>query len=87
MEDFSNEVIANIKSANDEEDLIRVIGNSMSQLRKQRKAFNESKYILHMIVCLRATDTKDLSSVAASNIKLATAIFRQFQKVSRESIF
>ena len=85
MEDFSNEVIANIKSANDEEELIRVISNSMSQLRKQRKPFDESRYLLHLIVCLRATDTNELSPAAANNIKLAMAIFRQFQKESRES--
>ncbi len=87
MEDFSNEVIANIKSANDEQELIRVISNSMSQLRKQRKSSDESRYLLHMIVCLRATDTNDLSPAAASNIKLATAIFRQFQRENREGIF
>jgi hypothetical protein len=87
MEDFSIEVIANIKSANDEAELIRVISNSMSQLRKQRKSFDESRYLLHMIVCLRATEKNELSSTAASNIKLAMAIFRQFQKASREGIF
>ena len=87
MEDFSNEVIANIKSANDEEELIRVISNSMLQLRKQRKLFNESRYLLHMIVCLRATDQNELSPTAASNIKLATAIFRQFKRESPENVF
>jgi hypothetical protein len=87
MEDFSKEVIANIKSANDEEELIRVIGNSMSQLRKQRKSFDESRYLLHMIVCLRAADRTELSSHAANNIKLATAIFRQFKRESPEGIF
>lgn len=87
MEDFSHEVIANIKSANDEEELIRVIGNSMSQLRKQRKSADESRYLLHMIVCLRAMETKELPLAAADNIKLAMAIFKQFQKERREAIF
>lgn len=87
MEDFSNEVIANIKSANDEEELIRVIGNSMSQLRKQRKSFDESRYLLHMIVCLRATDTNELPPAVANNIKLAMAIFRQFKRESPENVF
>lgn len=87
MEDFSSEVIANIRSARDEEELIRVISNSMSQLRKQRKSFDESRYLLHMIVCLRATDKTELSPAAASNIRLAMAIFRQFQKANPEGIF
>ena len=87
MEDFSIEVIANIKSANDEEGLIRVISNSMSQLRKQRKSFDESRYLLHMIVCLRATDKNELSPIASNNINLAMAIFKQFRKTSREVIF
>jgi hypothetical protein len=87
MEDFSNEVIANIKGANDEEELIRVISNSMSQLRKQRKSFDESRYLLHMIVCLTATDKNELSPTAASNIRLAKAIFKQVQKANRENFF
>ena len=87
MEDFSNEVIANIKSAIDEVELIRVISHSMSQLRKQRKSFDESRYLLHMIVCLRATEKNELTPTAASNINLAMAIFKQFQKASRENFF
>ena len=87
MEDFSIEVIANIKSASDEAELTRVIGHSMSQLRKQRKSFDESRYLLHMIVCLRAMEKNELTPTASSNIKLAMAIFRQFQKTTREGIF
>ena len=87
MEDFSSEVIANTKSASDEVELIRVISNSMSQLRKQRKSFDESSYLLHMIVCLRAMEKNELSPAAASNVKLAMAIFRQFQREVREDIF
>jgi hypothetical protein len=87
MEDFSIEVIANIKSASDEVELTRVISHSMSELRKQRKSFDESRYLLHMIVCLSAMEKNELTPTAASNIKLAMAIFRQFQKASREGIF
>lgn len=86
MEDFSIEVLSYIKSAQDEEELIRVISNSMSQLRKSRKLFDESRYLLHMIVCLSAAEKKELSPPASSNIKLAIAIFKQFQKLSRERI-
>ena len=87
MEDFSKEVITNIKAASDEVELVRVVRNSMSELRQLRKPFDESRYLLHLIVCLRATDPNDLSPAAANNIKLAMAIFRQFQKESRENIF
>ncbi len=87
MEDFSSEVIASIKSASDEVELIQIIRNSMSQLRKQRKSFDESRYLLHMIVCLGAMEKNELSPAAASNVKLAMAIFRQFQREVREDIF
>jgi len=87
MEDSISEVIANIKSANDEVELVRVVRYSMSQLRKQRRSFDESRYLLHLIVCLTATDTNDLSPAPVNHIKLAMAIFKQFQKESREGIF
>ena len=87
MEDFSNDVIANIKSANDEAELIRVINDSMWHLRKQRKSVDESRYLLHLIVCLSATDTNDLRPSTANNIKLAMTIFKQFQKENPASIF
>jgi hypothetical protein len=87
MEDSIGEVIANVKSANDEVELVRVVRYSMSQVRKQRRLFDESRYLLHLIVRLTATDTHDLSPAAANNIKLAMAIFKQFQKESPEGIF
>ena len=87
MEDFTGEVIANIKSARDEGELIRVISNSISQLRKQRKWYDESRFLLHMIVCLRAAEKSELSPTAANNIKLATDIFRQFKKENPAGIF
>jgi hypothetical protein len=87
MEDFSIEVLSYIKRANDEDELIRVISNSMSQLRKKRRSFDESRYLLHMIVCLSTAEKKELSPTASGNIKLAIAIFKQFQKMSRGGIF
>jgi hypothetical protein len=87
MEDFSIEVIADIKSASDEAELIRVINHSMSQLRKRQKSFDESRYLLHLIACLSATEKKELSPTAADNINLAMAIFKQFQRASRGNFF
>lgn len=86
MEVFTTEIITHILAASNEDELIRVISNSMSQLRR-RKTFNESGYFMHMIVCLRSINTDDLPPAAMDNIKLAMAIFRQFQKDSREPIF
>jgi hypothetical protein len=72
--------------ARDEADLIHVISASLSRLRKERNSFNETGYILNMIVSLRAMNTGDLSRGAVDNIKLATAIFRQLQSDSRRRI-
>jgi len=86
MEAFSQEVIGNIKNANNEEELIWIISNSMSQLRK-KGTFNEPRYIMHMIISLRAMTTNGLSVNSINNIRLAMAMFRQLQKDSREPIF
>lgn len=86
MESFCNEIMKEIKAAESETELIKVIGSSMSQFRKERNSFNESGYIMNMIVALRATNPNDLSPETLNNIKLAIAIFRQFQSKSRERI-
>ena len=89
MEAFCKEVIAKIKTANSEHDLIRIIGNSMTQLRTVRKSFNENGYIMHMIVSLRALKATYLESKSPEpfNIQLAIAIFRQFQKKDPSLLF
>lgn len=69
--------------AKDEADLIHVISASLSRLRKERNSFNETGYIMNMIVSLRAMSTSDLSKGSIENIKLATAIFRQLQSQSQ----
>jgi hypothetical protein len=86
MEAFCRETISDIKSARDEADLIHVISSSMSRLRRERNSFNESGYIMNMIVSLRAMKTNDLSTGSVDNINLATAIFRQLQ-IERRRIF
>lgn len=87
METFCGATITDIKMAKDEADLIRVISASLSRLRKERNSFNETGYIMNMIVSLRAMNTSDLSTGSMDNIKLATAIFQQLQSGSRQRIF
>lgn len=84
---FCNEIIAGIKSAKSETELINVIGNSMSQLKKERKSYNEATYFMIMVASLRATDSEGLSAGARRNARLAISIFRLFQKESRERSF
>jgi hypothetical protein len=87
METFCRETITDIKMAKDEADLIHVISASLSRLRKERNSFNETGYIMNMIVSLRSMNTGDLSTGSIDNIKLATAIFRQLQTENRQRIF
>lgn len=86
MEAFCTEITMEIKSAKSEADLIKVIGHSMSRLRKERHSFNESGYLMNMILSLRNTQSSDLSKESLNNIELAIAIFMQFQKVTSERI-
>jgi len=89
MEAFCNEVIAEIKDAKNETELIKVIGNSMAQLRTVRNSFNEDGYIMNMIVSLRALKAGiDANSPEMHNtIQLAISIFRQFQKHNPSPLF
>lgn len=88
MEAFCNEIIAEIKMAKSETELIKVISNSISRFRMERNSFNERGYIMNMIVSLRGMNpNEEHSKDAINNINLAIAIFRQFQKQSQEGIF
>ena len=86
MEAFCKDTIMDIRTANNEEDLIHVISGSLSRWRRERNSFNESGYIMNMIVSLRAIKTNDLPTDSVDNIKLATAIFRKLQAENRERI-
>jgi hypothetical protein len=86
MEAFCSEIIAEIKVAKSEAELINVLSRSMSQLRKERNSYNESGYIMNMIVSLRSTKQGDVTAETLNNVKLAIAILRQFQKESPERI-
>lgn len=88
MEAFCNKVVEEIKAAENELELMRVIGSSMWMLRKQRNSYNESGYILNMIASLRATQPAgEHSARTLEMIGLAIDIFRQLQKDRHERIF
>jgi len=90
MQAFCNQIISDIKVADSEQDLIRIIGNSFRQLRNERKTFNEEVYILNMIVTLRSTRALSLESDSPdtlNNILLAINIFREFQKAGPAALF
>jgi hypothetical protein len=88
MEAFCGEIIAEIKTAKSEKEVIKVISSSMSQLRMKRNSFNESGFILNMIAALSANHrTGANSNETTENVKLAIEIFGQFQKERRGRIF
>lgn len=87
MEDYCREVIDEIKTAKSESELIQVISSSMSQLRREKRSYNEAGYIMNMLASLRANDTHQHPSMATrNNIQLAIAIFRQLQKEKPERV-
>jgi hypothetical protein len=88
MQDFCNEVIEQIKTAQTEHELSQVINNSFRSLRRKRNSFNEAGYMIHMIVSLRAARAEaSPTTTSASNMKLAVAIFQQLQKDRRVQVF
>jgi hypothetical protein len=87
METYCNDVIAEILAVQSEAELIKVISESTSRLRRIRNPFNEYGYLMNMIVSLRAMDQKGLPKESIDNITLAIAIFRQIQKDNKERIF
>ena len=80
MEAFCNQVITAIHAAENEGELIKIISYSMSRLQAVKNSNNEFSYIKGIIVSLRNIDLTNLSLQTHSNIKLAIAIFGQFQK-------
>lgn len=86
MVSFCEEILREIKTAENEAALIKVIGNSL-QMLQERGNYNEDGYIMNMVVSLRALHTEELSIEALNNVTLATAIFRQFQKGKSVRLF
>ncbi|SHG76887.1 hypothetical protein SAMN04488109_1753 [Chryseolinea serpens] len=86
MDTFCDQVITAIKAAENEGELIKVISYSMSRLRLVKNSNHEFSYIISIILSLRNTDLTNLSLQTRHNIKLAIAIFGQFQKEKSEHI-
>jgi hypothetical protein len=84
---FCTEIVDEIKRAESEKDLIDVITNSMTKLRRVRNSFNEAGFMMNMIVTLRTVQPEHVSARALNNVKLAIAIFRQFQKDNPGNVF
>lgn len=84
MKTFCSEVTGEIKAAKGELDVIKVIGNSMYRLRKERTSFNESMYLMNIILNLTTIHPNEVSDATLDNVKLAIAIFRKFQKENVE---
>jgi len=79
MVSFCDETVRKIKAAENEERLVKVIGYSL-QVLQARKVYNETGYIANMITRLHALNRQELSAKALNNVKLAEAIFQQFQQ-------
>lgn len=87
MVSFCNNVIHEIKTAGDETELVRVIRRSMTRFRNERRSFNDEAYVMNMIVSLKSSEQQPLSANSLDNIKIAIAIFRQFQSEIPTRIF
>ena len=85
MKTFCNEVVADIKAAKNEAELIKVISYSMSRIRQDKNPNNEFSYITDIIGALRDIDLA-VAPQTPNNIKLAIAILRQFLKESSERV-
>jgi hypothetical protein len=86
MVSFSEGVINEIKCATTETELKSVVENSFLLL-KERKIFNETAYIINMIVSLRSTKKETLDPVVINNIKTAIEFFREHKIKNRERLF
>ena len=87
MVSFCNNVIHEIKCAGDETELVRIIRSSMTRFRNERQSFNDDAYIMNMIVSLKSSEQQPLPENSRDNIKIAIAIFRQFQSETPTRIF
>lgn len=78
MQTFCDNIVADIKAANNEGEVIKVISYTMSRIRLDRN--NEFSYIMNIITSLRSVDATAISGEAQLNVKLAIAIFTQFHQ-------
>lgn len=83
MKAFCNEVVADIRAARNEAELIKVISYSMSRIRHDKNPNSEFAYITDIIGALRNIELA-VAPETPNNIKLAIAILRQFLKENSE---
>jgi hypothetical protein len=86
METFCKEIVTEISAAKNEGELIKIISYSMSRLRGTKNSNDEFGYLITIIASLRSIDVTGLSVETQNNIRLAIAIFRQFQKENSERV-
>lgn len=79
MVNFCDQIVREIKASKNEAELIKIISSSLHRLQSSGN-HNEEGYIMKMIVSLRALSVEGLPAETLNNVKLATAIFRQFQQ-------
>jgi len=85
MVSFSDGVINEIKRASAETELRNIVENSFSRLR-EKQIFNESGYIMNMIVSLRSINTEGLSPEIIRNVNVGIVLFREYRR-KREQLF
>ena len=86
MVSFSEGVINEIKSASTETDVKTVVEGSFSRL-KDVQIFNESRYVMNMIICLRSMKTEGLESEVINNLNAALELFRQYKMKNHARLF
>ena len=84
MQTFCDDIVADIKAAKNEGEVIKAISYAMSRIRLERN--NEFNYLMNVIASLRNIDPTAISGEAQLNIKLAIAIFTQFDKGNLQRI-
>ena len=84
MQTFCDDIVADIKAAKNEGEVIKAISYAMSRIRRDRN--NEFNYLMNVITSLRNIDPAAISGEAQLNVKLAIAIFTQFHKGNLQRI-
>jgi len=86
MVSFCEDIINEIKRASTDLELREVVGESFVKLRA-KGMFNESVYIMNMIVSLRASKANQLDHHIVENLDSAIEIFREYNLRNTEPLF
>ena len=86
MVDFCNEVLDEILNIEDQNELSKLISDSIVKFRNEKSFGHESTYIMNMIVMLRTITPPAVDTQRTANIKHAIVHFRELQRVSKERI-